>query len=186
MSILKMKGNQTPSPWIMRFLHLVQKRRPVLDLACGAGRHARIFLVEGYKVIALDRDVTGLEDLAHTPDIEVIEADLEAEEWPLVNQKFSGIVVTNYLYRPLFPYLINALAPDGVLLYETFSMGNERYGRPTNSEFLLRPNELRKRLEGPLHILSFEQGQTGGDTPRVIQRICAVKPGGRLLENLQL
>src|SRR5690606_12586810 len=124
-------------------------------LAWAAGRHARLFLRLGHPVTALDRDLSGVADLV---DAERIQADLEdGSPWPLPGRRFAGVVVANYLHRPLFPALRDALAEDGVLLYETFALGQERYGRPSNPDFLLRPGELLEACAG-LQVVAYEHG----------------------------
>ncbi|MDY0882479.1 class I SAM-dependent methyltransferase [Dongia soli] len=164
-----------PSPWVIRFADTVPQWGPVLDLAAGKGRHARYFKSLGYKVAALDRDVGGLADLAGDPRIEIIAANLEdGSPWPLAGRRFAGIVVANYLHRPLMPYLIQALAPGGVLIYETFALGNERYGRPSNPDFLLRPGELLDYAkQHELTVLGYEQVEMEEPKPAVIQHLAA-------------
>ncbi len=179
-------GSHDPAPWITRFAPLVLPGGAVLDVACGAGRHARFFRARGHEVVAIERDTSGLQDLEGTSGVEIIEADLENAPWPLGVRTFAGVVVVNYLHRPLFPRLMAALGPDGVLLFETFAQGNERYGRPRNPDFLLRPGELIEAFGSRLHIVAFEQGRTGGDHPRAVQRVCAVNPGKRDLAALEL
>jgi SAM-dependent methyltransferase len=144
----------------------------VLDLAAGGGRHSRYLSSLGYEVEAVDRDVSALRTLAC---ITIREADLENAPWPFAGQQFAGIVVANYLHRPLFPYLLDALAPGGVLIYETFMLGNARYGRPSNPDFLLRSNELLHAFPG-LDVLGFEQGYAPEPKPAMVQRLCARKP----------
>ncbi len=165
------------SPWVKRFAPLVSKDGDILDLACGGGRHTRLFLSLGHHVIALDRDIGGVADLASNSSVEIVGTDLETgHPWPFPNRRFAGIVVINYLYRPLFPTLIDALADDGILIYETFAVGNERYGHPRNPDFLLQNNELLELLKGSLSIIAFEQGIADGDPhPRALQRVCATK-----------
>lgn len=159
---------QPASPWIRRFAPRVRPGGPVLDLACGGGRHARLFLGLGHPVTALDRDLSGVADLAAS---ERVAADLEdGSPWPLAGRAFAAVVVTNYLHRPLFPCLIAALEPGGLLLYETFALGQERFGRPKNPEFLLRPGELLAACAG-LAVVAYEHGLDEGPTAR--QRICA-------------
>lgn len=164
-----------PSPWITRFAHLVSESGRVLDLACGGGRHGRYFLTRGARVIFLDRDVSGVADLKDSA--EIIEADLEGgAPWPLPGRRFDGVVVVNYLFRPLWPSLLAAVAPGGVLLYETFALGNERFGRPKNPDFLLRPGELLAAVGGELQVAAYEASlEPGPSGPRVVQRICAVR-----------
>ncbi len=147
---------------------------PVLDLACGAGRHTRLFLSRGHPVVAVDLDTSHLADLADASGLEIREADLEdGGPFPLTERRFAGIVVTNYLYRPLFPALIQAVAPDGVLIYETFAKGNERFGRPRNPDHLLDPGELLEAVRGRLRILAYEDLTVEAPRPAVVQRICA-------------
>jgi SAM-dependent methyltransferase len=158
----------TPSEWVVRWAPSVA-RGPVLDLACGSGRHARFFKGLGFEVTAVDRDAVDLDG------IRFVKADLEnGSPWPLGEQRFGAIVVTNYLHRPLFARIREALAEGGVLIYETFMAGNERFGRPSNPEFLLKPGELREAFAG-LQELGFEEGEVERPKPAMVQRICALK-----------
>jgi len=146
----------------------------VLDLACGSGRHARLLCNLGYRVEAVDRDPAALATLQGVAGVSVREADLEDGPWPFHSRAFDGIVVTNYLWRPLLPSLLNALGEEGVLIYETFMSGNELLGKPSNPKYLLRPGELldvvmRKRFT----VIAFEQGEVDSPRPAVVQRICA-------------
>jgi SAM-dependent methyltransferase len=168
-----------PSAWVERFAPLIHAGGRVLDLAAGGGRHTRLLLERGLRVLAVDRDIAALRPLAGTT-CELREIDLETgAPWPL-GSGFAGIVVTNYLHRPLFPALAAALAPGGILIYETFALGNERFGRPTNPDFLLRPGELLQAFAG-LTPIAFEQGEVTTPRPAVIQRIAATAgPLGRL------
>jgi len=157
----------------------------VLDLACGSGRHLRLFRERGHPVVALDRDLGGVADLTGAEGVERIEADLEdGSPWPFAaDRRFAGIVVTNYLHRPLLPRLVEALAPGGVLLYETFAVGNARFGRPSSPAFLLRSGELLELARGRLQVVAFEQGETAAPKAAVMQRLCAVNdlaPGAGL------
>ncbi len=171
---MAMHGGNMPSPWVVRFAPLVAIGGRVLDLACGGGRHGRLFLESGHPVTFLDRDLSGVADLRGDDRAELIEADIENGPWLLAGRPFGGIVVTNYLWRPLFPQIAAALAPGGVLIYETFMRGNERFGKPSNPDFLLRPDELFDWCrEAGLTVRAFEQGE---ETNAVRQRICAVKP----------
>ena len=166
-----------PSPWFVRFAPLVPAGARVLDLACGRGRHARLFTDRRCRVLAVDRDAAALAALANVPGIETMALDLERGTWSLANERFDAIVVANYLHRPLFPHLIAALAPDGTLLYETFARGNEPYGRPTNPDFLLEPGELL-RVAGALSVVAFEEGLiSDGGRQAVVQRLAAVGKG---------
>jgi SAM-dependent methyltransferase len=167
-------GVHAPSPWVVRFAHLIAGPR-VLDLACGAGRHARFLAARGHRVLAVDRDRGLLDALAGTPGVETCCADLESGEWPIGDEAFDGIVVTNYLHRPLFPRLLRALRPDGALLYETFASGNEAFGRPSNPAFLLAPDELLDLARPALSVVAFEQGRFDlGARAAVVQRLAAV------------
>jgi len=172
-----------PSAWVRRFAHLIEAGGAVLDLACGQGRHARYLAGLGYHVEAVDRDSAALASLAGVGGVVTRYADLEGAPWPCGAGRFDGIVVANYLHRPLMPALLDALRPGGVLIYETFALGNETLGRPSNPEFLLRPGELLHWVEGRLSVLAFEQGRVERPKPAVIQRICAVQ---REVENCEL
>ena len=167
-----------PSSWIARHANLIPKTGPVLDLAAGSGRHARYFKGLGYAIVAVDRDVSGLADLAGDAQITVIEADLEGgSPWPLGDRRFAGIVVTNYLHRPLLPWIARALQPGGVLLFETFGLGNARFGKPSNPDFLLRPGELLgfAEVEG-LAVRAYHCGEVADPRPAVLQRMTAQRP----------
>lgn len=166
-----------PSAWVCRFAHLIAPGGAVLDVACGQGRHARYLAGLGYQVEALDRDSAALATLAGVAGIATRCIDLENSPWPYAAGRFDGIVVTNYLHRPLAPALVHALRPGGILIYETFAAGNEKLGRPSNPEFLLRPGELLQWVSGRLQVLAFEQGLVERPRPAVIQRICAVHCG---------
>ena len=162
-----------PSPWVERFAPLVRGRGPVLDLACGGGRHTRLFVSRGHPVTAVDIDLRGVEDLRGLADL--VQADLEnGGPWPLGDRRFAAIIVTNYLHRPLFPALFDALEPGGVLLYETFMRGNARFGRPSAPAFLLANGELLDRVAGRLQVVAFEQGEVSSPKAAVVQRLCAV------------
>jgi len=124
---------------------------------------------------AADRDVSGLAAGAGDGDLTVVAADLEGAPWPFGEARFAGVVVTNYLHRPLFPVLLGALAPGGILMYETFARGNERFGHPRRPEFLLRPGELLELARGALHVIAYEHGQVALPRPAVVQRLCAVR-----------
>ena len=162
-----------PSPWILRHAPLVRAGGTVLDLACGGGRHSRLFLDRGHLVIAVDRDISQAQ-LAE--GAERLEADLEnGAPWPLGQRRFAAVVVTNYLWRPLFPHLLASLDEGGVLLYETFALGNEAFGRPRNPDHLLGRGELLRLTEG-LTVVAYQDGIEGRD--KVVQRICAVNGPG--------
>jgi len=154
----------------------------VLDLACGAGRHARMLLDAGHHVTAVDVDLSGVTDLEGHPSVSLRAADLEdGSPWPLPGATFDGVIVTNYLHRPIFPAVLAAVATGGMLLYETFARGNEQYGKPSNPDFLLRPAELLEVVRsdgeaGGFEILDFSQGFTDTPKPAVVQRIAARRP----------
>lgn len=162
------------SPWVTRFAGLVPEGQSVLDVACGHGRHVRLFRARGYRVVAVDVDVSGLQDLTGDAGVEIVRADLERDPWPFEGRDFGGVVVTNYLHRPLLPLLIAAVAPGGALIYETFSRGNELVGRPRNPDFLLAPGELHRALAPRLQVVAYEQGRERTPRPAVRQRIVAV------------
>ena len=165
-----------PSDWVVRFMHLVPVGASVLDLACGAGRHTALFSGLGYPVTAIDRDIAKLGDLAHQKGVEALSIDLEAGNgWPFPDRLFGAIVVTNYLHRPLFASLVAALAPGGVLIYETFAHGNEQFGKPSNPDFLLKPGELLDAVAGTLAVVAYEHGVVHQPRAAVVQRICARK-----------
>jgi SAM-dependent methyltransferase len=166
-----------PSAWVCRFAQLIAPGGAVLDLACGRGRHARYLAGLGYQVEALDSDGAALAALAGVAGVVARCIDLEASPWPGAQGRFDGIVVTNYLHRPLVPTLLESLRPGGILIYETFAAGNEMLGRPSNPEFLLRTDELLHWVNGRLQVLAFEQGLVQRPKPAVIQRICAVHGG---------
>ncbi|RED47654.1 GNAT family N-acetyltransferase [Aestuariispira insulae] len=174
---MSMQVNPEPLPFIRRWVEALDVHYMaggVLDLACGSGRHGRAFLEKGWPVTFLDRDITGVMDLAGAPGATVMAADLETDgPWPLAGQRFDLLVVTNYLYRARFADIFELVAPGGMLLYETFMAGNEAYGRPTNPDFLLQSGELKDRLPIDFEILQFEEGLTGDPADAVKQRIAA-------------
>jgi SAM-dependent methyltransferase len=165
-----------PSPWLSRFLPLIASGGRVLDLAAGQGRHVRLLRDAGHRVVAADRDVAALKvAFSNDSSCEIKEIDLEdGSPWRL-GGSYHGIVVVHYLWRPLLTELPAALAPGGVLLYETFMRGNERLGRPREPDFLLEPGELLAAFAGRLTIVAFEQGEVAVPRPAVIQRLAAVK-----------
>jgi SAM-dependent methyltransferase len=173
------RASGEPSRWVRRWTHLVAPGGPVLDLACGTGRHARWFAAAGHAVLALDRDPQALAALHGVARVRTMAADLEQGAWPLPpGQRFAAVVVTNYLHRPLWPHLLQALAPAGVLLYETFAHGNASVGKPSNPAFLLQPGELLDAVRGALRVVAFQDGFLSTPYPAYIQRICAVLETG--------
>lgn len=168
--------NENASQWVRRFLPLIKPGGTVLDLACGGGRHSLLLAERGYRVVAADRDADALAQIAAASSgIEICVADLEGEPWPFPGRRFDGIVATNYLFRPLLPTLLDSLGDNGVLIYETFMLGNERCGKPSNPDFLLRPHELLDLVRGRLNVVAFEQGQVGTPRQAVVQRLCAAR-----------
>ncbi|MDO8176848.1 MAG: class I SAM-dependent methyltransferase [Undibacterium sp.] len=176
------------SPWVCRFLPLIPKNQgPVLDLACGSGRHSRLLLDAGYDVWALDKDASLLAPLALL-GARCFPFDLEAQDsdsgnagkvnWPFDPDMFSAIIVTNYLYRPLLSMLTFSLKEQGILIYETFAAGNEVFGRPRSRDFLLQPGELIDCfLSEPVstrknQCIAYEHGQINNPKPAIVQRIC--------------
>ncbi|MGY8903557.1 MAG: class I SAM-dependent methyltransferase [Burkholderiales bacterium] len=161
-----------PSPWIVRWSHLVRQHGTVLDVACGQGRHMQWFAQHNHSVTGVDRAphaIAFAEEYGRT-----VCADIENGPWPFAHEQFDAVVVANYLWRPLLPTLLHSLAPGGVLIYETFAQGNETVGKPSRPDFLLRPGELLTVCAG-LHVVGYEQGFL--DSPaRFVQRIAAVKP----------
>jgi SAM-dependent methyltransferase len=166
-----------PSPWVVRWASAIPAGGTVLDLACGSGRHTRYLLSQGLAVLAVDRDLAGVADLTSAPRFESMQADLESgAPWPLAERRFAGVVVTNYLHRPIMAKIVAAVAPGGVLIYETFAQGNERLGKPSNPDFLLRSGELLDHARPALEVLAYEALTTQGERPAVIQRIAARRP----------
>lgn len=172
-----------PSPWVERFVPAASTTGAgdaapaALDVACGAGRHARLLRQRGYRVVAVDRDVSGVADLAGDPAVELVEADLEdGGPFPLAGRRFAVIVVANYLHRPLLGPLVDAVAAGGRLLYETFSVDQPAYGRPTNPEWLLAHGELLEVVGGRLRVIAYEDvidEPPPSGPPAARQRVCA-------------
>jgi SAM-dependent methyltransferase len=163
---------EAPSAWVVRFADLVPAGSTVLDVACGGGRHARVFAARGCAVTAVDRDPAWRASVEQLPNTEFVVADLEGAPWPFAGRKFDAVIVTNYLHRPLMSDLNTALAPGGLLLYETFAAGNAAFGKPSNPDFLLRPGELLECF-GSLRVIAFEDGYTSVPRPAMVQRLAA-------------
>ena len=164
-----------PSPWVVRFAAELPQRGRIIDLACGNGRHTRWLHSQGHRVLAVDRDLSGVQELMNRPGIDFLQADLEADPWPFAAGEYQGMIVTNYLYRPRLDLIAESLAPGAVLIYETFAAGNERFGRPRNPDFLLQPNELQEKFAGQMDVIAFEEIQETDPDPAVKQRLCARK-----------
>jgi len=143
----------------------------VLDVACGRGRHLHWFAARGHPVTGVDRDAEALVTAQGVG--ELIEADIESGPWPLAGRRFGAVVVTNYLWRPLLPTIVASVAVGGVLIYETFALGNASVGKPSNPDFLLRPGELLHACAA-LRVVAYEDGFLP-DPARFVQRIAAVR-----------
>ncbi len=170
-----MKPERASSPWVSRYAHLAPEGLPVLDVACGSGRHSRFFLKRGYCVTGVDLDVSDFKLIDDTDQLTLIERDLEdGMVWQFGTQAYGTVVVTNYLHRPILAPLVAAVAPGGVLIYETFAQGNEAYGKPKHPDHLLRPGELIEMVRGKLQIVAYEHGYINRPRRAVVERICAV------------
>ncbi len=173
-----MHSQETQSPWFVEHATLITSAASVLDIACGHGRHARFFAERGAYVTAVDRDAGALQSLATTRNVTTECRDLEGNAWPYAKASFDAVVVCNYLWRPTFVALLATIKPGGVLLYETFMDGNERYGKPSRPDFLLRSNELLALTRDTFCIVAFEEGDQldSADQPFAMkQKIAAVK-----------
>lgn len=164
-------GTQEASAWVCRWSHLVPPGGTVLDVACGGGRHMRWFCARGHAATGVDRSPEALHEAAQAG--EVVQADIENGPWPFAGRLFDGVVVTHYLWRPLLPAIVAAVAPGGALIYETFAAGNETVGKPSRADFLLRPGELLDACAG-LRVVAYEDGFLD-DPARFVQRIAAVR-----------
>ncbi|MEZ5739261.1 MAG: class I SAM-dependent methyltransferase [Burkholderiaceae bacterium] len=164
-----------PLPWVERWLQGCQPGQQMLDLACGSGRHVQAGLALGLRVLAVDRNAQALARLPR--GTETLCADLEGQAWPFMDRRFDVIVVTHYLFRPRLALLAGLLAPGGRLIYSTFAHGNARFGKPSNPDYLLAEGELwaRARLAG-LSVIAYEHGLDPGESPAIVQRLCAVRP----------
>lgn len=169
-----MHGDEQVSDWVRRWSHLVPPGGAVLDVACGQGRHLRWFAGRRHPVTGVDRSPDAIENAA--PLGEAVLADIETGPWPFAGRAFAGVVVCNYLWRPLLPVLVRSVAASGVLIYETFAWGNETVGKPSRPDFLLRPGELLQACQG-LRIVAYEDGFLAAPN-RFVQRIVAVRPTG--------
>ncbi len=144
----------------------------MLDVACGSGRHAAWLAAKGHHVTGVDRDAQALAQLP--TNVTAVHADIENDAWPLAYEQFDAVVVTNYLWRPLWPQIMGSVRDGGVLLYETFAQGNEAYGKPSRPDFLLQPGELLRVCAG-WQVVAYEHGLRS-QPQRVVQRIAAIKP----------
>jgi SAM-dependent methyltransferase len=170
-------GSEAPSAWVVRWLGTLGPRRAVLDVACGAGRHARLAAARGFDVLAVDRDASALATLHDTAGIRTQLVDLEGARWPFLPASFDIVIVTNYLHRPLYGALAALLRPGGLLIYETFMIGNERHGRPSNPAFLLQSGELLGAFQTSLRTVAFEEGEVNAPKLAIVQRYVGVRQG---------
>jgi SAM-dependent methyltransferase len=172
-----MRGHDFPdiAPWVRRHAGRIAPASDVLDVACGNGRHTRYLTERGHRVTAIDVDLSGVSDLVADERFELVAHDLEHSPWPFTGRQFGGIVVTNYRHRPLYPHLYAALAPGGTLIYDTFAVGNERFGRPRNPAFLVNPGELLTAFAANLHIVVYDHGYVETPAPAMRQRLCAFR-----------
>lgn len=164
-----------PSDWVQRWAHLIRPHGSVLDVACGHGRHMQYLAGQGHQVLGVDRSSEALSTAVAWGEVK--EADIENAPWPLVHndvpRQFDAVVVSNYLWRALFPIMLASLAPGGVLIYETFAAGNETVGKPSRPDFLLQPDELLRAFAS-LRVVAYEDGYLSA-SPRFVQRLVAVK-----------
>lgn len=168
----KHDGFKAASPWVTRWADVAAAGGSVLDLACGGGRHGRLFLERGHPVTFLDKNIAGVADLGG--QAELIEADLETDDgWPLGERRFDVVVVTCYLHRPILSDIVAAVAAEGLLIYETFARGNEAYGHPAREAYLLEAGELLEAVRGKFTVLAYEHGYDEQPKPGVRQRIAA-------------
>ena len=164
------------SDWVGRFYSQIPKNGLILDLAGGSGRHTRFLAQKGFKLILLDNQIAKAKDLQNVENIELMEYNLEnGNSLPFLTKSFKGIVVTNYLYRPIFPQLICLLDDGGVLIYETFAVGHEKYGHPTNPDFLLKSGELISLDSPQMRIIAYEECLITRPAKAYVQRIAAEK-----------
>jgi SAM-dependent methyltransferase len=168
---MELQADSPPSDWVQRFTAFIRPGGAVLDVACGGGRHSRWFARLGFEVDAVDRapELFG----APPEGVRLLGADLEGGPWPYAGRRFDAICVTRYLHRPLLPLLVESLEPGGVLLYETFARGHERFGKPSNPDYLLVPGELLEAVRGRLRVLAYEDLVVDHPQPAALQRICA-------------
>ncbi|MEP6791814.1 MAG: class I SAM-dependent methyltransferase [Ramlibacter sp.] len=178
-----MHGSEAPSAWVQRWAHLIPAGGTVLDVACGFGRHMRLFSEEKHPVVGVDRSSDAIDSVATLG--QAVLADIENGPWPFAARTFAGVIVANYLWRPLLPTIVGSVAPGGVLIYETFAAGNETVDKPSRADFLLQPGELLRVCDG-LRVVAFEDGFQDSP-PRFVQRITAVRArSGEPLERYPL
>ncbi|MEC9369447.1 MAG: class I SAM-dependent methyltransferase [Pseudomonadota bacterium] len=174
----KEQGPPEPSVWVKRFVGGVKAGGHILDVACGSGRHLKLALSRGYRATGIDRDISRAAELGEHGGLTLVGTDLErGQPFPYEGRTFDGVIVVNYLWRPILPAIVKCVARDGLLIYETFAQGQERRGRPENPDFLLAPNELIEAVSSHLVVICYETGVAAGSKPRVVQRIAACGRG---------
>ena len=179
-SAVRVDAPDPPVDWVRRFGGLIPVGGEVLDVACGRGRHGRFFHELGHPVVMLDRDITKVVDMASFDRVEIVARDLEAgRPWPLTGRRFAGVIVVNYLHRPILPEIVASVAEGGVLIYETFAVGQEILGRPSNPDYLLHREELLIRVRPELRVVAFEDMEETTPVPAFKQRVVAVRDPAR-------
>ncbi len=173
--MLEMTKNSHALPWVAEHADLLEPNSEILDVACGSGRHSLYLHSQGHRITALDIDLSAMRQNEQSTDVILIEADIENNPWPLSDHQFDAVIITNYLWRPLFPIILKSVRAGGLLIYETFMQGNEEYGRPSNSNFLLKPNELQEITKKNFDMVDFFQGFTKLPKPALKQSIVARK-----------
>lgn len=159
-----------PAPFLVEQLHRLPKGR-ALDVAAGGGRHSLFLAARGYEVEAIDRDEASMSHIATAatknalPPIKTRAVDLEQPapfDPGFGHETYDVVLVFFYLHRSLFPFLMDALRPGGVLLYETFTIDNYMHHKhPRRWEFCLAHNELL-RMTSTLQILHYDEGAHDG------------------------
>ena len=173
------KFNKPISKWVSYCTNLINKKSKILDLACGSGRHTKYLIDKGHFVTGIDiNPKIKLKSSNHKNKI--IKYDLEKDVWPFETSSFDCILVTNYLYRPLFPFFIKSVKQNGFIIYETFSLGNERFGKPSNPDYLLDNNELFDLLKDEMRIISYQDGIVSNNVQKCVQRVFAIKSFDRI------
>lgn len=163
-----------PEPTVVEWAKQLPKSCSILDLAAGGGRHTLWLANQGHQVTAVDQNTEVLQSRA-TKDVRIITADLENAPWPLSGEQFDAVVVVNYLWRPLLQTILGSVRVGGHLIYETFGVGNERFGRPRNPDFLLRPDELRLAASPDFYVIEFAHEEVGEPPTAVRQRLFATR-----------
>ena len=162
------------STWVEGAEKWLPKQGVALDVAAGKGRHTVHLNQAGLDVVAVDINIADLQALS-SPSVSVVSADLEGEAWPFQADAYDLILGVNYLHRPLFSSVRDSLKPGGIVIWDTFAAGNEKYGRPSNPNFLLQEGELLKFFEG-FQILDFADGFVETPKPAMRQSIICKKP----------